>query len=139
MTNSERGQFAPTDEPTQPTGEFAQPTDSNQPTDAQAPPPGRAWGIAGLVLAIVPPFQLAGLVVSAVGLSLSLRRGRGNLPAVAGILISMALILAAVTLVVAFATEGFAMFGDGVGAGVRVCDELGPGMHIVDGLRYTCP
>ena len=107
--------------------------------DARRDPlPGRVWGIVSLALAVLPLLQLVGLVAGIVGLVLSVRAGRRNWFAVAGILVSLLLIALAVTLIVSFAFSGYEVFGGSVGSTVTVCSELGPGEHVVDGLTYRC-
>jgi hypothetical protein len=96
------------------------------------------WSVLGFALAVLPPFTAFGLVASIVGLVLSRRAGRVNRFAVAGILSALVLMAAVVAFIVALGSSGFAIFGTSVGGTVWVCSELGPGEHVVDGLRYTC-
>jgi hypothetical protein len=102
------------------------------------PLPGRAWGIVSLVLAVLPLLQLVGLVAGVVGLVLSMRAGRRNWAAVAGIAVSVLLLAAIGVFVIAFAFTGYDLFGGSFGSVVTVCSELGSGEHVVDGLTYTC-
>ena len=96
------------------------------------------WGIVSLALAVIPLLQLVGLAAGLVGLVLSLRAGRRNWFAVAGIAVSLLLLAAAGMFVVLFAFSGYELFGGSVGDVVTVCSELGPGEHVVDGLSYSC-
>jgi hypothetical protein len=102
------------------------------------PLPGRVWGIVSLALSVLPLLQLVGLVAGVVGLALSLRAGRRNWFAVAGIAVSLLLLIAAGAFAVLFAFSGYDIFGGSVGSVVEVCSELGRGRHLVDGLTYTC-
>jgi hypothetical protein len=103
-----------------------------------APEPGRAWGIVSLALSVIPLLQLVGLAAGVVGLVLSSRAGRHNGFAVAGIAVSLLILVAAGAFVVLFAFTGYDMFGGSVGSVVTVCSELGRGEHVIDGLSYTC-
>jgi len=121
----------------------ARATAASAPTDAAGerspgPLPGRAWGIASLVLSFVPLLQLVGLAAGVVGLVLASRAGRRNRFAIAGIAVSILLTIAACAFVVLFAFSGYGIFGGSVGSVVTVCSELGRGEHVVDGLSYTC-
>jgi hypothetical protein len=111
---------------------------SAQGRPAPDPLPGRVWGIVSLALSVLPLLQLVGLVAGIVGLALSLRAGRRNWFAVAGIAVSLLLLIAAGVFVVLFAFSGYDIFGGSIGSVVEVCSELGRGRHVVDGLTYTC-
>ena len=133
--------------PTQPQQDPRAPEQPWQPHEQQdrreAPPapdplPGRVWGIVSLAFAVIPLLQLVGLVAGIVGLVLSLRAGRRNWFAVAGIAVSLLLLIAAGVFVVLFAFSGYDVFGGSVGSVVEVCGELGRGDHVVDGLTYSC-
>jgi len=102
------------------------------------PHPGRVWGILSLVLSVLPLLQLVGLAAGIVGLVLSSRAGRRNGFAVAGIAVSLLLMIAAGVFVVLFAFSGYEVFGGSVGSVVTVCGELGRGEHVLDGLTYRC-
>ncbi|WP_150307299.1 hypothetical protein [Planctomonas psychrotolerans] len=96
------------------------------------------WSVVGFALAILPPFSLLGLAASVVGIALSRRAGRTSRLAVAGVILAVVVLAAGVAVLVAVTSTGFALFGTTVGSTVWVCAELGPGEHVVDGLRYTC-
>ena len=83
--------------------------------------PGRGMGTAGFVLA----FLLApvGLGLSIVSVVRAHRAGRRNRLAVAGIVVAGALMLI-VPLLMSHASA--------------VCRDLGPGVHVVNRVTYTC-
>jgi hypothetical protein len=92
--------------------------------------PGRAAGIVGFVLAFFFILDIAGLIVSIVGLVQSRKAGLGNGFAVAGIIISIVGILVgggiaavAVPLLVHAGQE---------------CAQLGNGTHVIGNTTYTC-
>lgn len=102
------------------------------PSSAPAPAsrPGRVLGIVGLVLAIVWPLQLLGLILSIVALVQSKRAGLKNGPAVAGIIVSIVLLVVSVLITV--------LFWNVLTGVASACADLGPGVHEVDGITYTC-
>jgi uncharacterized membrane protein len=95
-------------------------------------PPGRTLGLIGLILAIVAP--LVGLVVSIVARSQSQQAGLPNPMARAGIIVSVVLLVLGTVLLVAAGLGGFALF-KGI---FDMCQQLGPGVHQVNGVTYTC-
>jgi len=100
------------------------------PTPAPAAPaavPGKVLGIIGLILAIVWPFQLLGLILSIVARVQSKNAGVKNTPALAGIIISLILL---VVTILFFVLGGVALFSQ--------CAALGPGIHDVNGVTVTC-
>jgi hypothetical protein len=104
------------------------------PVPASAPPAsdGKTLGIVGLVLAFL--FSVAGLIVSLIARGQSKRAGVSNGPATAGIIISIIGIVITIIWVIVLIVGGAALFG-GIAA---ACAELGPGVHEVDGVTYTC-
>jgi len=103
-------------------------TPAPAPAPAAAPSDGKTLGIVGLILAFV--FALAGLIVSLIARSQSKKAGVPNGPATAGIIIS---ILALVGYIILFVVLGVT-----AGSLVSACAELGPGVHEVNGVTYTC-
>jgi hypothetical protein len=98
-------------------------------SSASGEDPGRTMGIIGLVLAFLMP--LAGLVVSTVARSKSKKAGHKNGLALAGILISVALILATIV--------GVVLFAMGATKVTQFCTENGPGIHTTEnGVTITC-
>lgn len=102
------------------------PITENVPSEPTAEDPGRTIGIIGLVLAILIP--LIGLVVSIVARSKSKKAGHKNGLALAGIFVSLALI------VVTIVGTAFFVFG-----ATNFCKENGTGTHTTeDGVIITC-
>jgi hypothetical protein len=98
-----------------------------------APPgtdyPGKILGIVGLILVFFT--TIIGLIVSAIALNQSKRAGYKNTPAKVGVILGIiSVVLAVVALIVVFAVvlPGIA----------SQCAELGPGVHEVNGVTYTC-
>jgi len=98
---------------------------------APAPAPGPTLAVVGLVTAAIPCTALVGLVISIVAL---VRARRGLMPgrglAVAGVVVG------AFWLVVGIAA--LALGGFGILSLWQTCQELGDGVHEVDGVTYTC-
>ena len=94
---------------------------------APAAVPGKVLGIIGLILAIVWPFQFLGLILSIVARVQSKNAGVKNTPALAGIIISIILLLGTILF---FVLGGVALFSQ--------CAALGPGIHDVNGVTVTC-
>lgn len=101
-----------------------------------APPgvdyPGKTLGIVGLVLVFVT--VVIGLVISIVANSQSKAAGYTNTPAKVGIILGivflvLGLIVGIVAIVIGINTAA---------AVVEACQELGEGVHEVDGVTYTC-
>jgi len=88
---------------------------------------GKVLGIVGLILAILWPFQVLGLILSIIARVQSKNAGAKNGPAVAGIIISLILL---VVTVLFFVLGGVALFSQ--------CASLGPGVHDVNGVTVTC-
>ncbi len=92
--------------------------------------PGRTMGIVGLILAFFPIANIAGLILSILGLRRSRRAGMSNVPAVVGIVVSILTIIGMIV--------GGILMGTVLSHIVEVCGDLGPGEHFVDGVTYTC-
>jgi hypothetical protein len=104
-------------------------------TPVPAPAPvsdGKTLGIVGVVLAFLLP--LVGLIVSIVARGQSKRAGVTNGAATAGIIISIIIMVIGVILAIVFAVAGASLFG-GL---AQICADLGPGVHEVGGVTYTC-
>ncbi|MDF1477828.1 DUF4190 domain-containing protein [Leifsonia sp. H3M29-4] len=101
-----------------------------------APPgtdyPGKTLGIVGLILAFV--FTIVGLILSIIANGQSKAAGYTNGPAKAGIIVSIVLIVLGIIGGIIFALTFGALFG-GL---AQICNELGPGVHEVNGVTYTC-
>jgi len=102
--------------------------------------PGKGLGIAGLIVAIAGFFvfqiiaPIAGLIMSIIARRQSREAGFENGPAKAGIIVSIialviGLIIGIIVIVAIVA---------GASALVEACQGLGPGVHEVNGVRYTC-
>jgi hypothetical protein len=139
MTDTERDPQGLATHPHSGAGEDRSASAAAVPVTPHEAEPGRVWGIVSLALAVIPLLQLVGLAAGVVGLVLSLRAGRRNWFAVAGIAVALLLLAAAGIVVVLFAFAGYGVFGGSVGDTVTVCSELGSGEHVVDGLSYRCP
>ena len=98
-----------------------------------APPPGvdypgKTLGIVGLVLAFIS--AIIGLIISIVANNQSKAAGYTNTPAKIGIIVGIIMtVIAVIIVIVAVVVLG------GVAA---QCAGLGPGVHEVDGVTYTC-
>lgn len=90
--------------------------------------PGKTLGIVGLIASI--PFNVIGLIISIVALVQSKKAGYRNTPAVVGIIIGAVLTLATVVVIIVVMVIAFSFVGN--------CAELGPGIHEVNGVAYTC-
>ncbi|PTL72628.1 hypothetical protein C1I63_07070 [Rathayibacter caricis DSM 15933] len=86
--------------------------------------------VTGLVLALFPVFDVAGLVLSILAFRRSRHDGGPRGLALAGI------IVASVTIVLF--TAGAVLLGTLFGGLFATCAELGEGVHVVDGVTYTC-
>ena len=92
--------------------------------------PGKGLGIAGFVLAFFGPLSLVGVILSIVGLVKSRRAGQKNGLALAGIILS-AIVLVVSTVIIVGAVLAFLHLA-------QTCQELGDGVHEVNGITYTC-
>lgn len=93
-----------------------------------APVPGKTLGIAALVLSFF--FQLIALILGIVALSQSRKVGQKNTPALVAIILSIVFGL------------GWLIIGGTAIAGFMAlasqCGDLGPGVHEIGGVTYTC-
>lgn len=86
--------------------------------------------VTGLVLALFPVFDVAGLVLSIIASRRSRHDGGPRGLALAGI------ITASVTIVLF--TVAAVLLGTLFSGLFATCAELGEGVHVVDGVTYTC-
>jgi hypothetical protein len=91
--------------------------------------PGKTLGIIGLVLSFFT--ALIGMIISIVAYRQSKKAGFKNTPALVGIIVgaigTVIGIIVAIVLIVAAATLA------------SQCAQLGPGVHVVNGVRVVCP
>jgi len=92
--------------------------------------PSRGFEIAGFVLSFFGILAIAGLVMSTISFRKLGRAGQPRGLSLAGIIISIVVLLLTIGGIVAVVT--------GVSAVVEACQALGPGTHVVDGVTYTC-
>ena len=97
------------------------PASQNQPAPAR-----RGFAIAAMVLAIVPLTALVGFVMSIIAMT---RGGRTSNNKVFGI---VGIVVGAVWLGVGL------NFSVGAWNMLQTCQDLGPGVHTVDGYTYNC-
>jgi len=99
--------------------------------------PGKTLGIVGLVLScifFVGISVLVGLILSIVALVQSRKAGYKNGPALAGIIISGALIVIGIIVGIILGVT----LGALAAHMAEVCNQYGPGTWDVNGARYTC-
>ncbi|MBF4993482.1 DUF4190 domain-containing protein [Arthrobacter gandavensis] len=133
------GQAASGNQPNYGAGYGVPPSPYGYPGNYQAPAqqPGKTMGIVGLILSclfFIPFASLVGVILSIVGLVQSRKAKMSNGPALAGIIIGGVVFV--LTVIATIAIFVFAM--DQVGTLIEVCDDLGPGTHVVDGEIYEC-
>jgi hypothetical protein len=87
--------------------------------------PGKTLGIVGLILAFVA--APIGLILSIVAKVQSRAAGVKNGPATAGIIVGILVILAYIIIPIVV-----------LGGVAAQCADLGPGVHQVNGVTYTC-
>jgi hypothetical protein len=97
---------------------------------APASAPGKTLGIVGLILSFIGPASLIGLILSIVARSQSKKAGVSNTPATIGIVIGIIVLIGSIIL--------FTVLGITAANLVAQCADLGPGVHEVDGVTYTC-
>jgi len=108
----------------------APPPTPGTPATSPAPAnPGKTMGIVALVLSIVG-VHLVGIIVGFIGLNQSKKAGQKNGFAVAGIIVGFVGLIAVIALLAGFGSIFAGIFG--------ACAELGPGVHEVGGVTYTC-
>ena len=95
---------------------------------APAAVPGKTLGIVALILSFF--FQLIALILGIVALSQSRKVGEKNTPALVAIILSIVFGIVWLAIVGGLIAGGFALFGQ--------CAELGPGVHEVGSVTYTC-
>jgi len=102
--------------------------------------PGKGLGIAGLIVAIVGIFffqiiaPIAGLIMSIIARRQSKEAGFENGPAKAGIIVSIISLVLGIIVVIVIIVIAVAA-GSAV---IEACQGLGPGVHEVNGVTYTC-
>lgn len=94
----------------------------------QAEDPGRTLGIVGLILAFVA--AAVGMIISIVAFRKSKAAGYKNNLALAGIIVG-----AVITLV--YVVGGIAL-GVAASSVLKECQQLGPGVHQINGTAVTC-
>jgi len=92
--------------------------------------PSKGFEIAGFVLSFFGILAIAGLIMSTISFRRLGRAGQPRGLALAGIIISIVVLLLTIGGIVAGVV--------GVSAVVQACADLGPGTHVVDGVTYTC-
>jgi hypothetical protein len=105
-------------------------------TLADPPPgvdyPGKTLGIVGLVLVFLT--VVIGLILSIVANGQSKAAGYKNTPAKIGIILGIVFLvlglIGAIIAIIVAVTVGASV--------VEACQDLGPGVHEVDGVTYTC-
>jgi heme/copper-type cytochrome/quinol oxidase subunit 2 len=90
--------------------------------------PGRTLGIVGLVLSIVA--NVIGLIISIIAFTKSKKAGFKNTPALAGIIIGAVLTAISIVVTIFLVIAAMKLAGH--------CADLGPGIHQVGGVTYTC-
>lgn len=116
-------------------GQAGQPYPSPVPHGAY--PAGPAWqnppaparngfGIAAMVLAIVPFTALVGVIMSIIALVRSRGTSNGKVFGIVGIIVGTLWLVIGVVIGIAAANI------------YQTCQDLGPGTHTVNGMTYTC-
>ncbi|CAN5412523.1 hypothetical protein BH10ACT7_BH10ACT7_08490 [soil metagenome] len=92
----------------------------------------RIVGIVSLILAFT--FPVVGIVFGAIGLRIQNRLGLPGGLSMIGLILSI--VFTIVSIAVIIAVVGFSV---GIFTNVfEVCQELGPGIHVKDGVTYEC-
>jgi hypothetical protein len=92
--------------------------------------PGKVYGIISIILPFVG-FGLVGLVLGIIGRIKSKRAGYKNVLALVGIILGAISVVVGILIIIAIVTA--------FGSIAEVCNNLGPGTHVQDGITYTCP
>ena len=92
--------------------------------------PSRGFEIAGFVLSFFGFLAIAGLIMSTISFRRLGRAGQPRGLSLAGIIISIVVLLLTVAFIVAAIV--------GASTLLETCADLGPGTHVVDGVTYTC-
>ena len=90
--------------------------------------PGKTLGIVALILSFF--FQLIALILGIVALGQSRKAGAKNTPALVAIILSIVFGLVWILVVGGLIAGGAALLAQ--------CQDLGPGVHDVNGVTYTC-
>jgi hypothetical protein len=96
---------------------------------APASVPGRTLGIVALIVSFF--FSVIGIILGFIARSQSKAAGVKNTPATVAIVLGFIFLIGSILF---FVLGGAALFG-GLAA---ACQQLGPGVHEVDGVTYTC-
>jgi len=99
---------------------------------AGAPVPGKTLGIVAFILSFF--VQLVALILGIVALVQSRKAGHKNGFALAAIIISAVLIVLGIIIAIIV----FATLGSVAGYLIEICNQYGPGEHVVDGVTYNC-
>lgn len=100
------------------------------PEGGAAQRPSRGFEIAGFVLSFFGFLAIAGLIMSTISFRRLGRAGQPRGLSLAGIIISIVVLLLTIAGIVAGIIGATALVG--------ACQDLGPGTHVVDGVTYTC-
>jgi hypothetical protein len=90
--------------------------------------PGKTLGIVALILSFF--FQLIALILGIVALSQSRKAGAKNTPALVAIILSIVFGIIWILIVGGLIAGGAALLAQ--------CQELGSGVHEINGVTYTC-
>lgn len=101
---------------------------ANQPPVAAPVVPGKTLGIVALIVAFF--FSLLGLILGLVARSQSKRAGVKNTPATIAIVLSIIFMVLGII--------GGIVWASAIGSLFNACAQLGPGVHEVGGVTYTC-
>lgn len=98
---------------------------------APAAVPGKTLGIVALIGSIVvAPLSILWLILGIVSVVQSKKVGASNVPGVIAIIIAALAIVATIIVIATLVTAA--------GGLVAVCNDLGPGVHDVNGVEITC-
>lgn len=100
------------------------------PEGGAAQRPSRGFEIAGFVLSFFGFLAIAGLIMSTISFRRLGRAGQPRGLSLAGIIISIVVLLLTIAGIVAGIIGATALVG--------ACQDLGPGTHVVDGVTHTC-
>jgi hypothetical protein len=101
-------------------------------TPTPAHDPGRVLGLVGLILAFIAP--VIGLILSLLGQSQAKAAGIPNPLARAGVIASIIMMVVYLGVAAAIVIGSFSLYS-GI---AQECQQLGPGVHEVNGVTYTC-
>lgn len=103
---------------------------SNETTDGSKPP-SKGMAIAGFVLSFFGLLAIVGLILNIISFRRLGRAGQPRGLSLAGIIISIVVIIITVISIIAL-VAAFAY-------GTQICEGLGSGPQVVDGVQVTCP